>query len=60
MKTEIIDKKENALLKRQEVLVKVDHEGKATPTRKELLSEMAKNLKAKEDLIIIDKIFSFK
>jgi len=59
MKTEIDTQKENPLMKRKEFWLKLEHEGKPTPGRKEILPEVAKIVKSKEDLIIIDKIFSF-
>ncbi len=43
---------------REEVLIGLDHSGKPTPNRKEILSIVAKEVKAKEDIIIIDKIFN--
>ena len=58
MKIEIKEQKKNPLLKREEVSVSIEHPGKATPSRREILPELAKVLKSNEDLIIIDKIFS--
>jgi len=58
MKMEILEHKKNPLMKREEVVFSVDHDGKATPSRKDLLKEIAKRLKAKEDLLIIDRIFT--
>lgn len=58
MKIEVKEQKKNPLLKREEVLVSLEHAGKATPSRKEMLPELAKVLKSKEELIIVDKIFS--
>lgn len=58
MKIEIKEQKKNPLLKRQELSVSVENPGKATPSRKEMLPELAKALKSREDLLIIDKIFS--
>ncbi len=58
MKVEILEQKKNPLLKREEVSVSLEHPGKATPSRKEILPELAKALKSREDLLIIDKIFS--
>ena len=58
MEMEIRKERENKLLKRKEIEVYLDHTGKPTPTRLEILKELAKKLKVKEDLIIVDKIFS--
>ncbi|UCD07684.1 MAG: hypothetical protein JSW41_01800 [Candidatus Aenigmatarchaeota archaeon] len=58
MKMEILDRKKNPLMKREEIVFSVDHGGKATPARKDLLKEISGKLKVKEDLLIIDKIFS--
>lgn len=52
------DKKKNAPMKREEVIFSVNHEGKATPSRADLLKEVASKLKVKDELLIIDKIFS--
>lgn len=60
MVLKIIDKKKNALLKREEVHASYDHSGKPTPTRDEILPHLERSLKAKKDLIFIDKIFSIK
>lgn len=58
MQIKILLQKKNPLMKREEILFEIDHTGKATPTRAEILGAVVKNLKKKEDLIIVDKIFS--
>lgn len=58
MKIQILEQKKNPLLKREELSVSIEHPGKATPSRREILPELAKVLKSKEELLIIDKIFS--
>jgi ribosomal protein S24E len=58
MKMEVRGQRKNPLMKREEVMISVDHSGKATPQRAELIEEVAKKLKASKDLIIVDKIFS--
>ncbi len=60
MTMKISEQKKNPLMKREEIWVSFEHPGKATPPRKEILAEMAKTLKADQELIIIDKIFSEK
>ena len=58
MKIDIEEHKKNPLMKRDEYVLSIDHSGKPTPSRQELLKEIAKEIKAKEDVIIINKIFS--
>ncbi len=58
MKIEILEQKKNPLLKRVEASVSLEHPGKATPSRREILPELARALKSREELLIIDKIFS--
>ncbi|HLD56941.1 MAG TPA: hypothetical protein VJA47_01465 [archaeon] len=52
MSFKILSQVENHLLKRKEVELSVDSLQKATPSRKELKSELAKTLKTEEDLVI--------
>ena len=58
MKIEINDQKKNPLMNRDEYMISLDHAGKPTPSRQEILKEIASEVKAKEDVIIIDKIFN--
>ncbi len=58
MKLDVLEHKKNPLMHREEILVGLDHSGKPTPNRKDIMSELVKKLKTKEDLIIIDKIFT--
>jgi len=60
MDIKIAGEKENSLLKRKEVVAEIAHPGKATPLRKEMISGLAKALKSKEELVIVDKIFTRK
>ena len=55
MKLEITGKKENILLKRDEVSAELQNEG-PTPSRKIITSEAAKKLGIEENLVIVDKI----
>jgi ribosomal protein S24E len=55
---EVINQKKNPLMNREEAWILIDHAGKATPPRKDMITEVAKHFKAKEDEVIIDKIFS--
>ncbi len=55
MNITILEEKENSLLNRKEFLLKVDSSGK-TPTNEELKKELAQNLKAKPELVVIKNI----
>jgi len=57
---EIGERHKNPLLKRDEVEVIIDHKGKPTPSRHDLVKDMAKKLHAKENLIIINKIHTIR
>ena len=57
MNIEVIEKKVNPLLKRREIMFKVDHEG-ATPSREEVRKNLAAMLNAKKELIIIERMRS--
>ena len=52
----VVREVENNLLKRKEVEVEIQHIGKSTPSRKELVAELAKQLSGSEDTIIVKKI----
>jgi len=56
MKIEITEKKENPLQKRTEVRFRVDHSGEATPTRKAVVDELSKILKAKKDTVVLNNL----
>lgn len=58
MDLKILAETDNPLLKRREVRAAFTHTGEATPQRKAMLIALSKTLKAKEDLIIVDKIFT--
>ena len=58
MKLQKTEHKKNPLLKRDEYVFLLDHSGKPTPSRQEILKDLAKELKASEDAIVIDKIIS--
>ncbi|MBI4015942.1 MAG: hypothetical protein HY362_04455 [Candidatus Aenigmarchaeota archaeon] len=44
MKIETVEQKENPLLKRKELTLKLDYEGAATPSKKAVSDELAKTL----------------
>jgi ribosomal protein S24E len=56
LKIEIEGKKENPLLERTEVNLRVEHEGTGTPTRDEIRNQLAGMMGAKEDTVIIDNM----
>ena len=58
MKIEIVSQKKNVLMAREEAVVRVHHEGQRTPSRQEMLKEVSRILKASEDSVIIDRIFT--
>ncbi len=58
MKLDIKERKKNALMKREEALISIEHGGKATPARKHILDEVAKLLNAKPEGIIINRIIT--
>lgn len=58
MKLDVISEKDNSLRKRKEYWLMTDHASKETPSRHVMLPEVARKLGIKEELILIDKIFS--
>lgn len=51
-------RKKNPVLRRDEAWILLEHEGKPTPKRADIIEEAAKALKADRELVIVDKIFS--
>ncbi len=58
MELQVVTRKENPLLKRVEVTFKAVHKAEATPTRDAIRSELAKQLKAAKDAVIVDRSVS--
>jgi ribosomal protein S24E len=58
MKAQIISEKENHLMKRKDYWLSVEHDGKETPCRHDLLPEVVRKLHATEGTVVICKIFS--
>src|SRR5712664_111372 len=54
MQLEVLQRKENPLLKRVEVRFKATHKAEPTPTRDALRAFLAKELKATKDIVVID------
>lgn len=58
MELQVVAKKENPLLKRVEVTFKAIHKAEPTPTRDAIRSELAKQLKAGKDTVVVDRSVS--
>lgn len=58
MKIDVVSQKKNPLLAREEAVVRVHHAGQRTPSRQEMLKDVAHALKANENSIIIDRIMT--
>ncbi len=54
MQLEVLQRKENPLLKRVEIAFKAIHKAEPTPTRDALRAFLAKELKATKDIVVID------
>lgn len=54
MQLEVVQRKENPLLKRVEVRFKAIHKAEPTPTREALRAFLARELKATKDIVVID------
>jgi ribosomal protein S24E len=58
MKVQVLVEKENPLLKRKEIIVSLDYNGKATVSKAELQKILSEEFKASIDNVEITKIFS--
>lgn len=58
MEAEIVDRKENPMLKRVEIQFKIVHYGESTPPRDTIKEEIAKLAKAPKDRVVIDHVNS--
>ena len=58
MELQVVTKKENPLLKRVEVTFRAVHKAEATPTRDAIRSELAKQLKAAKDTVVVARAAS--
>jgi small subunit ribosomal protein S24e len=58
MKIQVISEKENPLLKRKEILVSLNYEGGATPSRAELQKTMAEQFNVEIERVEVSKILS--
>lgn len=60
MNYSVLDEKQNDLLKRKELKIEIEHLLAATPSKTELLKELAKAYSVPEENILIDYIFTQK
>jgi ribosomal protein S24E len=60
MKSQVLEERDNPMMRRKEYWLLVEHPEQATPSRKDILGSLVRELKAKEDLLIVDKMFSEK
>lgn len=58
MKIQVIDEKENPMLKRRELVVSIDYEGKSTISKADLQKDLAKQLSANIENVEVSKILS--
>ena len=58
MKIEINEKKKNPLQERTEVRFTVDHTGQSTPTRKDVIAALAKELGVNKDQVVLHNMDS--
>lgn len=58
MKFQIIEEKENPMLKRKEILISLDYEKGSTPSKAELQKVLSEQLNAKIENVEISKILS--
>ena len=58
MEVQVLEKRENALLHRTEVQFKAIHRAEPTPSRDSLRTELAKQLQASKDRVLVDRAAS--
>jgi len=58
MKFQIIEEKENPVIKRREILISLDYDGKSTPAKAELQKSLAEHFKISIENVEISKILS--
>ena len=58
LKIDILSEKKNPLMKREELLVRIEHTGARTPNRQDITKSIAKKIKKDERNIIVDKILT--
>ncbi|RLF49503.1 MAG: 30S ribosomal protein S24e [Thermoplasmata archaeon] len=58
MEIEVVSERNNPLLRRVELRIRVEHKGKKTPTRDEVREAIAKIKKVQKDRVIVDYLHS--
>ena len=58
MKFHVIEEKENPVIKRREILISLDYDGKSTTSRSELQKSLAEHFKSNIENVEITKILS--
>ncbi|MGB9674872.1 MAG: 30S ribosomal protein S24e [Nanopusillaceae archaeon] len=59
MEVIILTREKNQLLNREEIIVKIDHKGEATPKREELKKKIAAMIGKDEKLVVVEKILTY-
>jgi len=58
MRFDILEEKENLLLKRKELVLALDYEGGSTPKKEDLMQSLAEKLGIEKDFVDVSKIIS--
>ncbi|MEM5766323.1 MAG: hypothetical protein QW423_01660 [Candidatus Aenigmatarchaeota archaeon] len=60
MEIEVLEERDNVLLKRKEIKLGIKHAGSPTPKKQDLIKEIAARYSISEDHVIVDYIFTKK
>ncbi len=52
----VVSQKDNKVIQRMEVFVRIEHRGKGTPSRQEVIDAVSKLLGTSRDLVVVRKI----
>ncbi len=58
MRFDVLEEKNNPLLKRREIVLGLDYEGGATPKKEDLIGKLAEHFKVEKEFIQIPQITS--
>ena len=58
MEIEILEDKENRLLKRREIRFKITHENEPTPKRSDIISQLVTDIGTSKEKIVIDNMIT--
>jgi ribosomal protein S24E len=53
-----LKKEKSKLLNRTDLVIELEHIGKSTPSNSDIKKQIASNLKTKEELIVIDHVYT--